>query len=293
MNNDRRKLRCVVLSLFFILLFFFIPVSKNPGKKYKNNTAGCYNIKGCTTIYGARHTQTPHLGGPFGMETAYGSEHSTLPLLQPNVVVLKSDFQVNENQGSCNQRKAAAACCSRGSVVVWEDERDGSRAIYGRRFNGAGDASGPDFKISENDNFLDRALPDVAMAPDGRFVVVWQDYYDVLAQLYDSSGTAIGDNFQVNDINQTIDLKKIAVAMDSAGNFIVVWGDRRYGNADVYSQVFDAAGNPIDVNLLVNDDAGKSEFWHTGRPWRGIIPFSGTVRPTMGKSAHPEYIWSD
>ena len=71
--------------------------------------------------------------------------------------------------------------------------------------------------------------PEVAMAADGSFVVVWSDMNHVYAQLYTPLGVPVlGEPIEVEDEVPTQntgleDLHSHDVASNAAGNFVVAW----------------------------------------------------------------------
>jgi hypothetical protein len=64
------------------------------------------------------------------------------------------------------------------------------------------------------------AHADVARAPDGHFVVAWDDAVNVFAQIYNAAGSPVGTPISVDPETGA---DGAAVAMDAAGNFVVTW----------------------------------------------------------------------
>ncbi len=88
--------------------------------------------------------------------------------------------------------------------------------------------------------------PDVALAADGRFVVVWEspdgDETGIYAQRFDQTGSPVGTEFRVNDEatgNQILP----AVAMEDNGDFAVAWKDSDQNSVEV--RRFAADGTPL------------------------------------------------
>lgn len=102
---------------------------------------------------------------------------------------------------------------------------------------------GPQFQV--NTYTTDRqTLPSVAVAPDGRFVVVWtsrgSDNGDmsaesILGQRFTSNGVPIGDEFLVNTYT-TNEQTRPAVAVSANGDFVVVWQSDGSDNGDTSSE---------------------------------------------------------
>jgi len=89
-------------------------------------------------------------------------------------------------------------------VVVWASIHDGStRGVFGQRFDSTGASAGTEFQINSYTTNM-QYLQQVAMAPDGRFVVVWMsnqqdaDNGGIFGQRFDAAGAAAGGEFQIN-----------------------------------------------------------------------------------------------
>ncbi|MFQ5720635.1 MAG: hypothetical protein ACE5IK_13935 [Acidobacteriota bacterium] len=108
-------------------------------------------------------------------------------------------------------------------------------------------------------------MPAIAMAPDGRFIVVWAGAAqngsgtDIFARLFDPPAdpaglpTPLGAEFQVNTYAASSQLLP-RVAVDGSGGFVVVWrsvgqdGDR----GGIFGRRFDSAGLPAGGEFAVN-----------------------------------------
>ena len=99
-----------------------------------------------------------------------------------------------------------------------------------------------------------QASPDVAVAPDGDFVVVWQSFgsaygdtstSSIQAQRHASDGTAVTAQFQVNTYT-TGGQTGPEVAMDMDGDFVVVW--QSFGSADGDTLSFSIQGQRYASN---------------------------------------------
>lgn len=169
-------------------------------------------------------------------------------------------FQLNTTTLDYQRLPAIAMDSSGNFVVVWDDYgQDGDGyGIVGQRFNKSGKKLGPEFVVNTYTTGWQR-IPDIAMAPSGDFVVVWEsdaqdgDYYGVFGQLFDSAGTPLAAEFQVNQYT-TDEQEYPRVAMNSAGNFIVVW--ESYGQDGSYNGIegrrFDNTAAPLGSEFAVN-----------------------------------------
>jgi hypothetical protein len=181
-------------------------------------------------------------------------------------------------------------------VVVWvNDGRDGSyRGVFGRRFDASGAPLGTDFQVNtyttgSQGDFFPGSI-DVARAPDGRFVVVWEGAQgfvsgrDVFAQRYASDGSPLGGEFRVNTYTTNAQYRP-GVAIDDAGNFVVVWSsDRQDGSfAGVFGRRFAATGAPQGSEFQVNT---YTTGYQSGSQYSGL----GVARAPGGEFV---VVWSD
>lgn len=148
---------------------------------------------------------------------------------------------------------AAIAMATNGDfVVVWDDDNDGngSYQVYGRGYDVNGNQRFGRTTLNEiaDDSQVD---PDIAMAANGDFVVVWMDDaggldQDIERRMFYANGTAItGDDI----VNTTTDgeHEKPRVAMSSDRKFTVVW---QYDSNDnkvwgVWYRRYDSNGNGL------------------------------------------------
>ena len=168
-----------------------------------------------------------------------------------------------------DQVQAAVAMDANGNyVVVWSSDRqdpDGSKGVYGQRYNAVGVAQGGEFRINST-AAGDQVSPSVAMNANGDFTVAWTSNQsgtlDVYARRYNAAGTALGAEMLVNTTlagQQT----EASVAMDASGNFIVVWTADQNLDGDgkgVFAQRFDASGTKLGSEVRVNTQAAKDQM---------------------------------
>ncbi len=185
------------------------------------------------------------------------------------VVPLGGEFQINAfTTGS--QKQAEVAADEQGDfVVVWYSTGGygtdtSSSSIQARRFETDGTPKGIDFQVNTY-TFSNQDWPEVAVGPQGDFVVVWESYgsygtdtsrWSIQGQRFDASDTPVGGQFQVNSYT-TEDQYKPAVGIDAMGNFIVAWeSEGSYGTdtttLSVQAQFFDACGRPVGGQFQVN-----------------------------------------
>jgi hypothetical protein len=140
-------------------------------------------------------------------------------------------------------------------VVAWEET---PLEIRAQRFAPDGTRAGSLFEPFVYTG-EDVANPEVAMAADGRFVVVYQvmdrdwDDYGIFGQLYDAAGATVGTVFQANTY---VDWEQSDpdVGMAADGSFVVVWhSENQDGDSyGIFGQRFDPSGAPVGGEFQVN-----------------------------------------
>lgn len=158
------------------------------------------------------------------------------------------DFRVNDVTED-HQERPRVAMGNDGFVVVWQsdstagDDSDGL-SVQARRF----DSNGAPLDSQLQVNTLvggSQAAPDVAMHPDGRFVVVWESSRttgddnngpSVQIRRYSPAGESLAPERQLNTVTRGRQIEA-RVAMDfSDASFLVVWrGEKPVGDDDGWS----------------------------------------------------------
>ena len=140
------------------------------------------------------------------------------------------------SNGSGPKGHPATAVDSVGNIwAAWHTGTEGSRDIYI-----AAMAAGTDqfaFSAPLTTDAADQCHPDMAIAADGRYYVVWQDNSRGNWDIYlstSSDGTAWSRPVQVTDSDNNETHPAIAVDSQSPSRAYVVWQDDRDGRADIY-----------------------------------------------------------
>ncbi len=205
---------------------------------------------------------------------------------------LGGNFMVNDDGGSYDQYESRIAASDSGFVITWYDIRSGSYYdIYAQRYDQTGLAVGGNFIVNDTTSIY-CYYPAVAANNSG-FVMAWHDDrsdyygYDILCQRYDEAGSALGPNFMVNSGDTgTADQWDASVAVDGAGNSLVVWYDLRHDDGswnteDIYGQRYDAAGNPVGGNFIINDTLSGLHRYGCD-PKAAFLPGGGFVATWYG-----------
>jgi hypothetical protein len=141
-----------------------------------------------------------------------------------------SEFLINQSTTN-HQKNATVAMNGRGDfVVAWTSvNQDGSGSgVYARRYDAAGTALGNEFLVNTTTTG-NQDSPVVAMASEGRFLVVWEgqgpgDLDGIFGQCYNVNGTAIGPEVLINTATSGLQGEP-SVSMAPDGSTVVVWDD--------------------------------------------------------------------
>jgi len=170
---------------------------------------------------------------------------------------LGAEFVVNTyTPGYQNFGYVAAG--ANGFVIAWESQQvtDSAYDVFAQRFDTAGNRLGGEFQVNAVTTGTQASYP-LAMAPDGRFVVVWlgpdDDGEGIFGQRFDAAGGRLGAEFRVNTYT-TDDQALATAASDASFNFVVTWysiGPDGDGRA-VRGQRYDEGGAPRGGEFAVS-----------------------------------------
>lgn len=170
-------------------------------------------------------------------------------------------FTVNDGSSGQQFEPAVGVDGTGRFVVAWEDDgnNNGISQVQARAFNADATERLAQFTVNV-DSPGQQGDPDIAVDPDGNFVVVWEDdgnedgLFEVEARGFNADGTERFPQFTVNTSGAGQQLDPV-IAMDSAGNFIIVWEDD--GNEDGFYEIegraFHADGTERLAQFTVND----------------------------------------
>lgn len=133
-----------------------------------------------------------------------------------------------------------------GSLVVWEDARNGAGDIFAQRLGKKGEplwaSEGSPVIVAAGMQTSPTLLADGANGA----IIVWQDYRDGDADIYAQRINANGDTLWspggIALVTAVGDQLSPQIIRDGTGGAIVVWEDHRGGNGDIYAQRIDADG---------------------------------------------------
>ena len=194
---------------------------------------------------------------------------------------LSPEFQVNTKTAG-EQSEPAVDMSGDGNrfAVVWQDESDRTQdnggsgsGIFARVYNSNGGNVKSPFIV--NTTVAGNQLnPDIAMAKNGAFVVVWesvnhvgrlqggQSGKDVIAQRFSATGQPIGPEIIVTpDINTNAkgDQDNVSVAMNDTGEFMIVWESDDGNNTGIFAQRYNSAGGAVGSIIPINQGTAGAQ----------------------------------
>jgi hypothetical protein len=137
--------------------------------------------------------------------------------------------------------------------------------VFARRFDATGAALGTEFQVNVFTTG-DQSVPDVAMKPNGGFVVVWQDHEQkgkpsVFGRLFTAAGAPDGGEFDIpNDVAATKGRPRVATGAD--GSFTVAWESSPQDGSSrgVFARRFAADAAPLGTEFQVNTFTPGSQY---------------------------------
>ncbi len=181
-------------------------------------------------------------------------------------------------------------------VVTWTNYRDGEADVYARVFASDGTAQGDAFLVHAYTEG-EQNWPDVAMDPQGDFVVTWSSYgqenggdagslWGVYGRQFNRFGDPQGGAFQVN-VTTGGNQRFAAVDVADSGDFVIVWQSDQNGvGQDIVGRMYYPDGSPrtgpLSGERLMNEGStdGNQRY-----PDVGINP-AGTDFTVIWTSTH-------
>ena len=183
---------------------------------------------------------------------------------------VSSEFLVNESVDFLEVTPDVATDAQGNFVVVWSRTNLGDtteRGIYARRFSSTGnDLDDEDIEVDRVTDGGRQTNPAIALAADGRFVVVWEDNLDnrIAARRFDADGDDADDEFEVNSEETSVNISPAIALNPDTAEFVVTWVETNEdGDRNLLFQRFtatgDTQGNPVTVESIEADDVVDGE----------------------------------
>jgi hypothetical protein len=144
-----------------------------------------------------------------------------------------ANMRINQDIGYSLQFEPAIASRGDRALVVWVDSRNvggqSGQRIYGRLLSIWGNPISNEFMITAPDIILPKSEPAVALASDGRALVVWRDTRDGSSQVYGqwllSDGGLDGPEFSISVPGSDLVNAQLSLVSDNQDRFFVGWLD--------------------------------------------------------------------
>ncbi len=146
-----------------------------------------------------------------------------------NGALLGSEFQINQTTVGDQWRPSVAMDAQGNFVVVWqqgEDFGDGGR-VFGRRYNSAGQAVTPEFRLSDA-TLGNESAPVVGSDRHGNFAVAWKSdnslpLSGLVGRRFSPSGLPLTDTFSIQTTAPVA--TSGSVSLNDDGAMLAVWAD--------------------------------------------------------------------
>ena len=143
---------------------------------------------------------------------------------------------------------------SGGSIIAWQDYRDGNYDIYAQRLNAGGVAQWTANGVAICTADSNQQQPQLVGDGSGGVIIAWSDFrngnFDIYAQRVNSSGAVLWTPNGVTVSTAAFDQFGIAMISDGLGGAILTWEDNRANVVDcpdIYAQRLDANGTSLWV----------------------------------------------
>ena len=164
--------------------------------------------------------------------------------------------EVIGNTGGTEEELPRVSAAPDGTFVVAWESTTGS-GVAAQRFDVAGAKVGAQIPVVDVAGGTD-GQPDVAVAPDGTFVVAWASAAGTKARRFAADGTPAGASVSVGAGDASAEP---AVAIDSVGRVLIVWADFTAPGGQTYARLrpYSAALAPVDAATPVIPAPGESQ----------------------------------
>jgi hypothetical protein len=167
-----------------------------------------------------------------------------------------------------NSVVAAVGTDAAGNVVLaWNDERS---RLFARRFSPDLQPLGPVLNVALGGGSGNL----VAVAPDGRFVVVFNHSYRLYSRAYRADGSALGQRRPFSAASELVNPEDLDLAIGADGRILVAWKTYENSNMPVIrTRALSFAGRPLsNISRLARLKVGRGELL---RPSVEALPGGG------------------
>ncbi|WP_180275758.1 S-layer family protein [Sphingobium sp. IP1] len=185
------------------------------------------------------------------------------------------EFLVNSTTQMGQSNSVVTSLASGGFVISWVDASatapdNKGTGVRAQIYNASGAKVGGEFLV--NNTITNSQLsPAITGLASGGFVATWVDYSalggdssatSIKAQLFTASGAKVGGEFLVNSATAATQDQPVITSL-SNGGFVIVWRDLSLQGdssaSGIKAQIYDAAGNRVGTEMLVNSTTLNSQ----------------------------------
>lgn len=177
---------------------------------------------------------------------------------------LGSPFQVNTSTAGDQGEPAADRSDDGAFVVVWDGQDASGRGVFARRYTGAGVPTTGEVVVNAT-TANDQYQPDVAVAENGNFLVVWTslgqdgDLEGVYARLFGPTGTALTGELLVNSTTAGQQNAPRVTDLDHTNGFVVAWEGNDTDGRGIFFRRLSATGTFLGAETQVNSATGDDQ----------------------------------
>ncbi|MFM2280229.1 MAG: hypothetical protein RLZZ444_2460, partial [Pseudomonadota bacterium] len=171
------------------------------------------------------------------------------------------ESQVNTFFTSEQFQPVVAALDTGGFVVAWTSfGQDGdATGIYQRRYDAAGVALGGEILVNQITTGS-QGTPEITTLANGDYVIAWSNAFkDIGLRLFSADGTALTGELTANTDTTNSKIYHDLLALEGGG-FVVSWASQDADSLGVYQQLYDADGDRIGGETLVNTTTTSAQY---------------------------------
>lgn len=176
-------------------------------------------------------------------------------------IVAGAETVVNQTSNGSQRYAAVATLADGGWIVSWQGNQTGDNDVYFQRYSAGGNAVGGETAVNATTGGSQQG-PSVTSLSDGGWVITWWNVgpgtEDVYQRRFDANGVATGGDIKVNDAVGLNYLPSVTSLAD--GGWVVTWTTNQSGDTDIYQRRYDASGNALGTDVVVNASTASQQI---------------------------------
>jgi len=192
---------------------------------------------------------------------------ATEPL--PGTRALATDFSDLQVSGAfaparfSQDHSRSVSLADGGWLVVWDDDRNGSRKIYWQRYDAQGSRVGDNVLVAGSSSGADYVDPDLAIDTLGRVCLFFRDRTNglIYGSRYDADLQSDLAKFLVNDTSFATYAGPFDVEVFPDGQMVVALESYSVLGSTIQMRLYSPSGSSLAGPTTVNSDAGSAQHW--------------------------------